>query len=548
MPRMAFSAEREYDDDGPPREDDVDLEGILEDLRQGQCTREEREEEREEHRMNLLGDYITALTNTHPQHVNQEFRTALTVEAVRTFEKLRSTWGEHVWEEVTHQLLRAWEDVQVYCYDHHCACPDLTRLFQEGSRIPTELAQRSLLYTQTYLQSAGWRGAGEERETAEEREAHHDVRELLAPSLVTFVESIIVLPKSLREFLTDWVQRDGRLPQREELLLQIKQHGVDDAAEHVAWLEDRHTEAKHLLILSNMRFAVYKAQQYRGKGIPVADLIQESVIGVMDAADKFEPYRGAIFMNFAVDWVLKAIRTEFAERCRLIYRSHNVGTEISTLEKCKSALQETLGREPFPAEVRETLSWSVEVFERVQQARTQGIISLDTIVRVNEEGRIVEKPVRETLVDPESTGDAFEQGYHIVRCDLLTEALKSLNERDRMIIIRRRGLDRNPPYTLQQVANILKIVRERVRQLESRGEARLMRIIARRFPHLLPEGMTPERAIALADERDGGQASRDQGERGEAFKKRKKARILAMRQRAKGNIDALAIRGGKDVS
>lgn len=492
MLRMVFSADRE---NLGQEEEDVDLEGILEDLRQGKCAREEREEEEEVPMVNLLGDYVRGLTKKPPQHVNQEFRTALTAEAVRNFEKLHSIWGEKVWEEVIHQLLRSWEDVQVYCYDHHLSCPDLPNLFREGCVIPTGLEERSLLYTQAYLQSAGWRGAGEKRETAEGWEAHRDVRERLARPLTTFVESIIVLPKSLREFLIHWVRKEGRLPQREELVTHIETQGVGDASAHVAWLADRHTEAKHLLILSNMRFAVYKARQYREKGVPVADLIQESALGMMEAASRFEPHRGAIFMNFAVDWVLKAIRAELAGGIDVVKLPHS---EIRSLEKCERSLQDTLGRKPSPEELGEALSWYVETVKRVQRARIQGIISIDTAAVGDEEGRTL----GENIADPESTGDVFEQGYHIILHDLLTEALKGLPEREREIVILRHGLKGGPPYTLQQAADILELTRERVRQLESCGEARLIRIIARRFPHLLPDGLTPELAMILADQKD----------------------------------------------
>lgn len=496
MPRMAFSADRDDPDQG---EGDIDLDGILDDLRWGRRTYEERceEEEEEGHRMNLLGDYVKGLTKKPPQHVNQEFRTALTAEAVRNLEKIRSVWGEKVWEEVTHQLLRSWEDVRVYCYDHHCSCPDLPSLFQDGCSIPTELEERSLLYTQTYLRSVGWRGAGEERQTPEAWEASRDVRELLARSLVTFVESMIVLPPNLRDFLAHWVQKEGRLPQREDLLMQVRQQGVSDAA-HVAWLEDRYTEAKNLLILSNMRFVVYKAGQYRGKGVDVADLIQESALGIMDAANRFEPHRGGIFVNFAADHILKAIRAEFAEGQDLICRPHTVGAEIKELESGEYALWGTLGRRPSSEELRKALSWSVETFERVQQARRQGIISLETSIVGDKEG----KTIGETLADPESIGTVLEQGYHILLHDLLTETLKGMPEKEREIIMLRHGLNGGPPYTLQQAADILKLTRERVRQIESCGEARLIRIIARRFPHLLPDGLTPELAMILADQKD----------------------------------------------
>ncbi|MBI2117410.1 sigma-70 family RNA polymerase sigma factor [Candidatus Peregrinibacteria bacterium] len=504
--RMVFSADRENDESG---EADVDLEGILEDLRQGKCAREERGgKEREEDEKNLLGKYLKGLIRKPPQQVNQEFRTALTAEAVRNNEKNHLAWGENVWEEVVHQLLRSWEDVQVYCYDHHLACPDLPNLFQEGGAIPVELEQRSLLYTQAYLRSSGWRGAGEKRETAEEWEASRDVRELLARPLLTFVESIMVLPPSLRAFLTHWVQRERRLPQREELLMQVKQQGVGDDTDHVIWLEDRHTEAKHLLILSNMRFVVYKAGQYRGKGIDVADLIQESALGLMEAAGKFEPHRGAIFMNFAADHILKAIRAEFAEGIGVVKLPHS---EIRSLEKCERSLQDTLGRKPSPEELGEALSWYVKTVKRVQRAR-KGTVPLDTAIVGDEDGRTV----GESLVDPENAGDLLEQEYHIILHDLLTEALKGLPAREQEIIILRHGLKGGPPYTLQQAADILHLTRQRVHQLESCGEARLIRIIARRFPHLLPEGMTLELAMELADQKDCGKKTQE---------RKKKARI-----------------------
>ncbi len=477
MLRMAFSAERE--NDGPGEE--------------------------EENGGNILGDYIRGLTKKPPQHVNQEFRTALTAEAVRMFDKLHAAWGEKVFGEVIHQLLRSWEDVQVYCYDHHCACPDLPRLLRDGGAIPVELEERSPLYLQAYLHSVGWRGAREERETAQEWEAHRDVRELLARPLVTFVESIIILPPSLREFLASRVGEEGRLPRREELVAQTLEIAEADAHAHGEWLADRRMEAKNLLVLSNMRFAVYKARQCRGRGIDIDDVIQEAALGLIEAADNFEPHRGGVFSHFAARRIRAQIHAECVASKGIVYRSRSVWAEIKALERCEGTLRGALGRTPSPEELGEALSWAVETVKRVQQASMQGTVSIDTVIAGDEDGRTL----GEAIADPESMGDVLEQGYHIVLQELLTEALKGLPEREREIVILRHGLKGGPPYTLQQAANILKLTRERVRQLESCGEARLMRIIARRFPHLLPDGMTPELAMVLADRKDSGKEARE---------------------------------------
>ncbi|MBI2523952.1 hypothetical protein HYW11_01920, partial [Candidatus Peregrinibacteria bacterium] len=334
--RMVFSADRENFGQG---EEDVDLDGILKDLRQGKCAREKREEEVEQ-RGNLLGDYVRGLTKKPPQHVNQEFRTALTVEAARMFEQLHAAWGEKVWEEVIHQLLRSWEDVQVYCYDHHRACPALPSILREGGAIPIELEERSPLYLQEYLHSAGWRGA----------------------------------------FLAHRVSEDGRLPRREELVVHMAAQGMGETDVHVAWLADRHMEAKNLLILSNMRFAVYKARQCCGRGIEMDDVIQESVLGLMEAANHFEPHRGGTFIYFAARRVRAKIRAECIAQRGIVRRSPSVWTEIVALERCEGALRGTLGRTPSPEELGEALSWAVETVKRVQQASMQGAVSLDTVI------------------------------------------------------------------------------------------------------------------------------------------------------------------------
>lgn len=538
MPCMA-SSDRSEDEGG--EEGGIDFEGILEDLRRGKCTREEGKEEegKEEEgwveRSDLLSDYVAGVTNKKPQHVNQEFRTALTAEAVRNFKKLRAERREKVWEAVVHQLLRSWEDVQIYCYDHHCACPDLQSLLAEAGGIPITLEQSSLLYAQAYLKSAGWRGAGEERKTAEEWEAHQDVREGLARPLVDCIEAAIVLPTPLRDSLIRWVRREGRMSPREGFLAQARQQDENDAAGHVAWLEDRYLEAQHLLVLSNMRFAVHKARKYSGKGVDVADLIQESALGLMAAADKFEPHRGGTFIYFAADHVLKAIRAEFATRRGVIYRPQGVGKEIAQWNECEESLWGKLGRAPSPEEVGAALSWGAETVERVQRAKNQEILSLDAIL-VKSDGE--RRTFGEALADPRSTGKAL-QGYNILLRDLLAEVLKGLPEREREVVILRHGLGGRPPCTLQQAADILQRSRERVRQLESCGEARLVRAIALRFPQLLPDGVTPEQAVAFADRKDWGKAN---------IEKKRKERVEAARQKTRGDIGTLATQGGEGVS
>jgi len=92
---------------------------------------------------------------------------------------------------------------------------------------------------------------------------------------------------------------------------------------------------------------------------------------------------------------------------------------------------------------------------------------------------------------------------------------------------------------LEQAAKILKITRERVRQIESCGEAKLIRVIARRFPYLLPEGMTPEIAMVLADQKDWGK---------KAQTRKKEANIRGAQEETKREMDALAMRGNGAVS
>lgn len=325
------------------------------------------------------------------------------------------------------------------------------------------------------------------------------------------------------------------MPPREELLVQAAGQGGSDVAGHVAWLEDRYLEARHLLVLSNMRFAVRKARKYRGKGVDVEDLVQESALGLMDAADKFEPHRGGTFVHFAADHVLKAIRAEFAGRRGVICRPPSVGSEIAQWEECEELLWGKLGRMPSPEEVGEALSWGAKTVERVRQAKNQEILSLDATL-VKDDGE--RGTLGETLADPRSTGKAL-QGYNILLRDLLMEALKGLPEREREIVVLRHGLGGRSPCTLQQAADMLQLSRQRVHQLESCGGARLIRAIALRFPQLLPDGMTPEQAVALADRKDWGKAN---------IEKKRKERVEAAQRKTRGDIGTLAMQGEEGVS
>ena len=243
------------------------------------------------------------------------------------------------------------------------------------------------------------------------------------------------------------------------------------------WQQTRDRSAADALVTSHLRLAARLARGYKGYGLPMVDLIAEANLGLVIAASRFEPDRGARFSTYAVWWIKAAIH-EYILRSWSLVKIGTTAAQKKLFFKLRGEIRKATGSamSGLTPDVAELIAGKLEVTAREvieMDARLHGDMSLNVRVGGEDSGTELEAMLVDGAVDAETVLVDHEQTER--RASALRVALGGLAARERRVFEARRLTE--CPVTLDRLAHELSISSERVRQIEMRAFAKVKRAV-----------------------------------------------------------------------
>jgi len=259
------------------------------------------------------------------------------------------------------------------------------------------------------------------------------------------------------------------------------------------WRDHRDEEALHRLITAYMRLAISMASKFKRYGAPMNDLIQEAGLGLMKAADKFDPDRGVRFSTYAVWWIKASIQ-DYVMRNWSMVRTGSTSSQKSLffnmrrvqarLEREAAAEGRNLDRHQLHQLISTEIGVPLADVEMMEGRLSGSDFSLNATQSVEDEGR---EWIDALVDDSDQAAELVEHRHDTAQLrEWLLMALNSLNDRERFIV-RERKL-REEPRTLESLGDELGLSKERVRQLEAAAFAKMRKSLeaqSREVQHFL---------------------------------------------------------------
>lgn len=432
--------------------------------------------------------YLREIGGVELLDTNREFWLSTRLEAARQIELLGQghplardgrSMGQSIYRALFDELKTAWKRVQEDTHRLGYDCPDLASILSEAQILQQTWASDTPSYLRTYLDNGLW--------------GKDPFWDGVARNAFAVFLYLYMLPKELAGRLLEYIQEYGDLTSDKVFLSYLPKDDV--LQDELDIIRLRGDEAHHAIVRANLRLVVSVAKRYMGHGNSFLDLIQEGNIGLLRAVTKFDPTRGYKFSTYATWWIRQSISRSIADQARTIRIPVHIFESINRLLRTQRKLIQQLGREPSSEELALDAGYlepedeqaivsnqasgtplPVDVRRRWARATTK----VNRILRAAEEPMSLESPVGGEgnsllgdFIRDEDAQEPLDAAAREMLRESIQHALAVLSDRERRVLELRFGLADGKDHTLEEVGQIFKVTRERIRQIESKALRKL---------------------------------------------------------------------------
>jgi len=235
-------------------------------------------------------------------------------------------------------------------------------------------------------------------------------------------------------------------------------------------LKNGDDEARKTLIRSNLRLVVKIAHDFKGRGLPLLDLIAEGNLGLMHAVSKFDPAKGAKLSSYSAWWIKQSMHRALANQGKTIRVPVQSANKMQRIKNALNTLQVTLDRIPTNAEIAQQTNLSERTVSGLKNILTT-TVSLNAAV-TEDENRSFSDIIPDNINYGHDVVFANSELYNYLR-----KIIEQFEPREIEILNMRFGLDYDKACTLSEISNVIGITRERIRQIQNRALRKLRKAL-----------------------------------------------------------------------